>query len=429
MNLSKSRQAFKELSKLTPGAVNSPFRSFHEVGGDLLFLSHGKGAHVWDIDKNRYIDFLGAWGPAILGHAYPSVVKAAKKAVDGSSVLGLSSLWEIEMAKLVREAFPSMEKIRFVNSGAEAVESAIRLARGATQRSTIIRFIGGYHGHGDSVLWTYGPEENNAPQVAGVPPGLANQTVYAPFNNLEKLETVFKAHPGEISALLVEPVAGSMSVIPPSPNFLKGCRDLSHRHGALLIFDEVLTGFRIAFGGAQERYNIKADLTCLGKIVGGGLPAGGYGGNHELMNHLAPFGPIYQAGTFSGNPVTMQAGAATLKALKRKSIYQKLEMKTDQFLKALKNIADAAKVPMQTPHVGSMFAITFSKNPIRNYAESLQIDSKRYARFFRSMLKQGVLFPPSHTDAAVVSIAHSTSDFDAAIAAVGKWVKEENNKA
>lgn len=408
---------FEELTKITPGGVNSPFRSFQEVGGETLMLSHGKGCTVWDVDGNRYVDYLGAWGPAILGHAHPEVVKAAKQGVDESAVLGLSSVWELEMAHLVQKAFPSMEMIRFVNSGAEAVESAIRLARGATKRSKIVRFEGGYHGHGDAVLWTYGPEERHSPEESGVPPSISRETLVVPFNDERALQAVFKKYPREIAALLVEPVAGSMSVIPPNPGFLGFCRKMADNYASVLVFDEVLTGFRIAYGGAQERYRVKADLTCLGKILGGGLPAGGYGGRKDLMRHLAPLGIVYQAGTFSGNPVTMRAGVATLKALRKSGLYSKLERKTKYLLSSLRTIAKRRDIKIQTPHVGSMFAIVFAERPITDYRESLKMNAKSYSRFFHAMLQAGFLFAPSPTDASVLSIAHSSHDIESTIRA------------
>ncbi len=416
----KCSEAFKKLSLITPGGVNSPFRSFREVGGETLFLSHGKESKVWDLDGQSYVDYLGAWGPAILGHAHPAVVKAARKAVDSSAVLGLSSIWELEMATLVQKAFPSMEMIRFVNSGAEAVESAIRLARGATKRSKIVRFEGGYHGHGDSILWTYGPEENHSPKESGVPQGLADETLIIPFNDSKGVKELFRNREGEIAALLVEPVAGSMGVIPPVPGFLETCRKVTEEYGSVLIFDEVLTGFRIAFGGAQERYKIRADLTCLGKILGGGLPAGGYGGRRDLMQHLAPLGPVYQAGTFSGNPVTMQAGIAAIQSLAHPKVYKQLELKTEKLLAGFREIADRKEIPLQTPHVGSMFAIVFAVHPVKNFRESLKIDGKRYSQFFHGMLEGGFLFPPSATDAAVLSIAHSEKEVEQTIRAFSK---------
>lgn len=417
MKKKSKHRIFHELSKIIPGGVNSPFRSFHEVGGEPLVLSHGKGSSVWDEEGKRYIDYLGAWGPAILGHAHPTVVKAAKAAVDASAVLGLSTVWELEMARLVQKAFPSMEMIRFVNSGAEAVDSAIRLARGFTLRSKIVRFEGGYHGHGDSVLWTYGPEEQHTPAESGVPGGLASETLTIPFNDPQALVRMFQDHPNQIAALLVEPVPGSMSVIAPHPGFLQLCREVTAKDGAVLIFDEVLTGFRIAYGGAQEKFKVKADLTCLGKILGGGLPAGGYGGKKKLMKNLAPLGPVYQAGTFSGNPVTMQAGIAALKALKKRGLYRELEKKTKFLLSGFQEIAEKKGIPLQTPYVGSMFAVSFCEKPVANYRESLRMNAKLYSRFFHGMLEKGFLFPPSPTDAAVLSAAHTGKELEATLRA------------
>jgi len=408
----KCSEIFKRLAAVTPGGVNSPFRSFHEVGGETLVLSHGMGSKVWDVDGKSYVDYLGAWGPAILGHAFPPVVAAAKKAVDASAVLGLSTKWEYEMAIEVQKAFPSIEMIRFVNSGAEAVESAIRLARGATRKSKIIRFEGGYHGHGDSILWTHGPEERHTPEESGVPKGLVDETIVIPFNDPDSLLKTFHLYSGQIAALLVEPVGGSMTVVPPNPGFLERCRKITEDTGAVLIFDEVLTGFRIARGGAQERYRVDADLTCLGKILGGGLPAGGYGGKKELMQQLAPLGIVYQAGTFSGNPVTMRAGCAALKAVASPKIYADLEKKTEKLLSGIREIAREKNIPIQTPHVGSMFAIVFHDKPITNYRESLRVNTERYSQFFHAMLERGFLFPPSPTDAAVVSTAHTAKEIN-----------------
>lgn len=407
---SASLQTINRLSKITPGGVNSPFRAFEEVGEKTVIFSKGKGSRIWDLNGKSYIDYLGAWGPAILGHAHPQVVRAACNAIQTSSVLGLSTRWELEMAELVRDAFPSMDMVRFVNSGAEAVDAAVRLARGFTRRSAIVRFEGGYHGHGDSVIWGYGPEENHAPSECGVPPGLAQETLTVPFNDAAALKKLFRQYGNKIAALLVEPVTGSMSVILPPREFLKTCRQLTRQYGALLIFDEVLTGFRIAFGGAQERFRVKADLTCLGKIVGGGLPAGAYGGPKKIMQRLAPLGPVYQAGTFSGNPVTMRAGIATLKILKKPGIYARLEQITNSLLSGFQKLSKKYGIPLQTPHAGSLFSISFSSKPILNYRDSLKINHAVYRKFFSAMFNLGVLFPPSSTDAAVMSLAHSSED-------------------
>jgi glutamate-1-semialdehyde 2,1-aminomutase len=413
----KSSKTFKTLAKIIPGGVNSPFRSFHEMGRETILFSHGKGSRIWDISGKSYIDYLGAWGPTILGHAHPEILRSAKKGLSFSPVLGLSMPLEKEMAVMVQKAFPSMEMIRFVNSGAEAVESAIRLARGATRRPKIVRFEGGYHGHGDSVLWGYGPEENHSPLECGVPEGLARETLYASFNDQASLLEIFKHYGEEIAALLVEPVTGSMGVIEPKPGFLEFCRKISHDYGAVLIFDEVLTGFRVAFGGAQERYGVQADLTCLGKILGGGLPAGAYGGKAHLMQFVTPLGPVYQAGTFSGNPVTMSAGLAMLKLLNRPNVYAKLEKMTEKLLAGIKKEAERFEVPLQTPHAGSLFSLLFCDTPVSNFRESLRINQKQYAQFFNEMLQKGVLFPPSATDAAVLSLSHTQSDLQQTIEA------------
>lgn len=428
MKKRKSSDVFEALARVTPGGVNSPFRSFHEVGAPTMIASRGKGSRVWNCDGESFVDYLGAWGPAVLGHGHADVYRAAREALRRGPVLGLSTELELEMARRVRKAFPSMEMVRFVNSGAEAVECAIRLARGATRRSKIVRFEGGYHGHGDSVLWTYGPEEKRRPEECGVPDGLARETLYAPFNDAGALRALFEERGEEIAALLVEPVAGSMSVIEPRAGFLDACREVTARHAAALIFDEVLTGFRIAYGGAQERYGVRADITCLGKAVGGGFPAGAYGGRRDYMERLAPLGPVYQAGTFSGNPVTMSAGIAALKALEKPGVYAKLEEKAGYLLNGVKEIAAARGIPLQTPRAGSMFAIAFSGTPVENYRDSLGINVKRYAAFFRGMLARGFLFPPSATDAAVLSLAHAKKEIEETLTAcssvLGK-LKEE----
>ena len=408
----KSLRIFKQLSAVTPGGVNSPFRSFHEMEIPTLIFAKGKGSKVWDIDGSCYLDYLGAWGPAILGHAHSKVIQEAGKAIKNSPVLGVSTPWELEMALLVQKAFPSMEMIRFVNSGAEAVEAAVRLARGGTKRSLLVRFEGGYHGHGDSVLWSYGPEEHRSPKEVGVPEGMAEKTTCIPFNDFHALEEIFKKRGEEIAGLLVEPVTGSMGVILPLPGFLQQCRKLTSQYGAVLIFDEVLTGFRVAFGGAQERFGVRADLTCLGKILGGGFPAGAYGGGKKLMEKLAPYGPVYQAGTFSGNPVTMRAGAVVLRLLSKPGVYKKLEEKTKTLLSGIKEIALTKGIPVQTPHAGSLFSILFSEQSVLNFQDSLKINVPRYVLFFQEMLRNGILFPPSASDAAVVSLAHTESEIE-----------------
>ncbi len=416
----KSLKLFKKLSAVTPGGVNSPFRSFHEMQMPTLIFLKGNGSKIWDIDGNCCLDYLGAWGPAILGHAHPEVIKEARKAIEDSPVLGVSTPWEFEMASLVQKAFPSMEMIRFVNSGAEAVEAAIRLARGGTKRSLLVRFEGGYHGHGDSVLWTYGPEEHHPIKETGVPKGMAEETVCVPFNDFQTLDEVFKKQGEEIAALLVEPITGSMGVILPQPGFLEKCRELTTQVGAILIFDEVLTGFRVALGGAQERFKIKADLTCLGKILGGGFPAGAYGGRKDLMEKLAPLGYVYQAGTFSGNPITMRAGACAVRLLSRTGVYEKLEKKTKTLLSGIKQTAEKKGIPVQTPHAGSLFSILFSEKPVLNFQDSLKIDVKRYLVFFQKMLENGILFPPSASDAAVVSLAHTSIEIEQTITIFSK---------
>jgi glutamate-1-semialdehyde 2,1-aminomutase len=402
-----SERASKELALLTPGGVNSPFRSFKEVGGHTIFFARAEGSRMFDIDGNTYIDFVGAWGPAILGHAPAGVVRACQKALGEGPVFGAPHELEIEMAKAVINAIPSIERVRFVNSGTEAVMSAIRLARGITNNLDVIMFEGGYHGHSDSTL------SSKTQYRAGVP--MQEHTLEAIFNDLESVERQFRANKGRIACVILEPVPGSMGVIAPTQEFLEGLRKLCTDNGALLIFDEVLTGFRVGYGGAQDLYKVKPDLTCLGKVLGGGLPIGAYGGRANFMDQLEPVGDVYQAGTFSGNPVTMAGGIAMLSALSEPDVYPTLEERTDQLFDGLAPVIKKLRLNVQLQRVGSMFAIMFCDRPVRNYKDSLMIDKDAYANFFRYLLEHGVYMPPSATDAACVSYAHTPDDIDATI--------------
>ena len=403
----RSKQCSEKLAELTPGGVNSAFRSFSEVGGHTIFLSHASGSKVFDIDGNTYIDYLGAWGPAVLGHSHPQIISACQEAVARGPVFGAPHELEIEMAELLIDAVPSAEQIRFVNSGTEAVMSAIRLARGVTGKNKIIIFAGSYHGHSDSVLASRTP-----PASSGITNSNAQDTLVVEYNDLDILEQCLKDYKNDIAAILVEPVAGTMSVVPPQPGYLEGMRKLCNAYGALLIFDEVLTGFRLALSGAQGLYGIRPDLTCFGKSLGGGMPIGAYGGRKDLMSQLSPDGKVYQGGTFSGNPVTMAGGVATIKLLSDPAIFIALEKLSSRLFTGLQKEIDRLAVPVQLQRVGAMFAIAFASHPVRNYTDSLKINSQQYAKFFHYLLDRGIYMTPSSVDQAFVSAAHSIKEID-----------------
>lgn len=409
-----SAKLHESINQLIPGGVNSPFRSFHEVGGHALFIERGEGSKVFDVDGNSYIDYVGAWGPAILGHAPHSVVEACIDAIKKGAVFGTPHRLEWEFAKKIVDTVPSIEQIRFVNSGTEAVMSAIRLARGYTGKDKIIMFEGCYHGHSDSTLATSAHASS-----AGVPADFARNALLVEFNNLDSLEQCLEKEKGKIAAVIIEPVAGSMGLVAPQPGYLAGVRELCSRYDVVLIFDEVLTGFRVAYGGAQVLYDIKPDLTCYGKALGGGMPIGAYGGKAEIMQRLSPHGDVYQAGTFSGNPVTMAGGIAVLEGLSEPGTYELLERQTkrlfDGLQKALEEVGSEKKsrLPVQLQRVGSMFGILFSANPVKNFKESQTIDQNLFAAFFHELLSLGVMLPPTAVDAACVSAAHTDEDIDA----------------
>ncbi len=403
----RSRELSEKLQELVPGGVNSPFRSFDEVGGHTIFFERASGSQVYDVDGNSYIDYLGAWGPAILGHCHPEVVKACQEALSKGPVFGAPCELELEFAQLLTAAIPSLEQVRFVNSGAEAVMSAVRLARGITGKDKIIIFEGGYHGHSDATLVS-----DKHVASAGIPKSNVQNALLVEFNNLDALEQCLRSYKGEIACVLSEPVAGSMNVIAPEPGYLQGMRRLCTEYGALLIFDEILTGFRVSLGGAQEIYDVRPDLTCYGKAIAGGMPVGVYGGSRDLMGHLLPQGTVYQAGTFSGNPVTMAGGIATIRQLSNPEVFKRLEALSARFFKGLQSLIDAIDRPIQLARVGSMFGIIFAEKPIKNYQDSLSIDGKAYARMFHSLLKDGVYLPPSSIDAAAISAAHTEKEID-----------------
>ncbi len=414
MNTSRSQSLFSEAQKYLPGGVDSPVRAFRAVGGHPLFIQRGKGSRIWDADGNSYIDYVGSWGPLIAGHAHPSVVSALKDAAERGTSYGAPTELEIELAKLVTSAVPSVEMVRFVNSGTEATMSALRLARAYAKRDKIIKFDGCYHGHSDGLLAKAGSgvATLGLPDSPGVPASFAEQTLVAPYNDVAAVEALFKVYPGQIAAVILEPVAANMGVVPPKPGFLQGIRSLTEREGALLIFDEVITGFRVGLGGAQGLYGVRPDLTCLGKIIGGGLPVGAYGGRREIMEMVAPLGPVYQAGTLSGNPLAMTAGIETLRLLHDQGVYEKLERTASRLADGLMRLATAAEVPVYGTRVGSVMTLFFTRQEVSDYASARKADTAQYAKFFRSMLDQGIYLAPSQFEAAFVSTAHSEEDID-----------------
>jgi glutamate-1-semialdehyde 2,1-aminomutase len=415
----RSRQMFEEAARYFPGGVNSPVRAFRAVGGEPFFVARASGSRITDVDGQTYIDYVGSWGPMILGHAHPRVVAAIQRAAEAGTSYGAPTEQETQLARLVQAAFPGIERMRFVSSGTEACMSALRVARGFTGRSAIVKFEGGYHGHADSLLVKAGSGglTFGVPDSLGVPAELARHTLTLPFNDLEAVRATFAARGAEIAGVIVEPVAGNMGVVPPAPGFLQGLRDVTRRHGALLIFDEVITGLRVARGGAQELYGIAPDLTCLGKIVGGGLPVGVYGGRADIMEQVAPLGGIYQAGTLSGNPLAMAAGVETLTLLQAPGVYAELEAKGERLARGLREAAASAGVSAQVNRVGSMLTAFFATESVRDFATVKQADATRYGVFFRAMLERGVSLAPSQFEAAFVSLAHTTEDLDATIAA------------
>lgn len=416
---SKSHGLYSEAQRYMPGGVNSPVRAFSAVGGEPLFIARGEGPYIYDVDGRRYIDYVLSWGPLILGHAHPQVVSALKEAAERGISYGAPTALETELAKRVVEAVPSVEMVRFVNSGTEATMSALRLARAYTGRSKVIKFEGCYHGHADFLLVRAGSGLTTLglPDSAGVPQGTAQDTLVAPYNDLEAVDRLFGENRAQIAAVIVEPVAGNMGVIPPEPGFLAGLRAVTKAEGTLLVFDEVITGFRVAYGGAQALYGVTPDLTCLGKVIGGGLPVGAYGGRSEIMAMVAPLGPVYQAGTLSGNPLCMTAGIETLKVLAQPGAYERLEESSARLADGLRTAAEAARVPIFQTRVGSMFCTFFSTERVVDYASAKRSDTDRYARFFRAMLASGVYLAPSQFEAGFLSLAHSEQDIERTVQA------------
>jgi glutamate-1-semialdehyde 2,1-aminomutase len=414
--MTRSESLFESAGRLMPGGVNSPVRAFRGVGGTPFFVARASAARIEDVDGRSYIDFLGSWGPLILGHAHPAVVEALGEAASRGTSYGAPTEGEVEMAALIARAMPSMEMVRLVSSGTEAAMSAIRLARGATGRDLVVKFDGCYHGHADSLLVKAGSggATFGVPDSRGVPAALAALTVALPFNDLDAVERFMAARGGEVAVVIVEPVAGNMGVVPPAHGYLQGLRDLCSRHGALLLFDEVITGFRVGPGGAQGLYGVRADLTCLGKIIGGGLPVGAYGGRRELMEQVAPLGGVYQAGTLSGNPLAVAAGLATLRALENPEVYRRLDALGARLESGLVEAAVHAGVPLTVNRVGSMLTAFFSGAPVVDLASAKRSDTARYARFFHGMLARGVFLAASQFEAAFVSLAHTGEDLEAA---------------
>ena len=414
--LLRSRSLRQRAERLFPGGVNSPVRAFRAVGGEPPFLARAKGAYLWDEDGNRYLDYFGSWGPMILGHAFPAVVEAIARAAESGASFGASAAAEGELAELVVQAFPSIEKLRFVSSGTEATMSAIRLARAHTGRKYIIKFEGCYHGHADGLLVKAGSgvATFGIPGSAGVPEEIAGLTIALPFNDVRQVEEAFARHRGGIACVLVEPVAGNMGCVPPAAGYLEKLREITQREGAVLIFDEVMTGFRLALGGAQELFGMTADLTCLGKIIGGGLPCGAFGGRAEIMDRLAPMGPVYQAGTLSGNPLAMAAGIATLRELgaQRREIYSALDRRSGAVADGVAAAARDVGVDVTVNRVGSMFTWFFTGGPVTDFASAAAADTAAFAHFHQAMLDAGVWLPPSQFEAAFLSAAHTSDDID-----------------
>lgn len=418
--IEQSRKLQKRAEQMIPGGVNSPVRAFRAVGGEPPFIVRGQGAHLWDADGNEYIDYIGSWGPQILGHAAPQVVDAIIGAARSGTSFGASTPAEADLAELVLSAFPHMQKVRFVSSGTEATMSAIRLARAYTQRKYIVKFEGCYHGHADALLVKAGSgvATLGIPGSAGVPEEFTQFTLALPFNDTDALEQAFQKFKNQIACVIVEPVVGNMGCVPPAGGYLEALRAITSSHGTLLIFDEVMTGFRLAFGGAQELYAIHPDLTTMGKIIGGGLPVGGYGGPSDIMNLVAPLGPMYQAGTLSGNPLAMAAGFVTLKYLREHpEIYAQLDKLSGELVTGLAAVAKSAGVAVTYNRVGSMFTWFFTAGPVTDWTSAARCDTEAFGRFFRAMLDNGVYLPPSQFEAAFLSAAHVREDVQQTIAA------------
>jgi glutamate-1-semialdehyde 2,1-aminomutase len=424
-DLKKSRKLFAEAQRYLPGGVDSPVRAYKAVGGTPPFIVRGKDSRIYDADGNEFIDYVCSWGPLILGHCHKQVVKALKRAVERGMSFGAPTELEVKLAKMISAAMPSMEMLRFVSSGTEATMTALRLARAFTRRDKIVKFAGCYHGHADGLLAKSGSglATLGIPDSPGVPLDYARNTLTLPYNNIEAVRQTFKSHPGEIAAVIVEPIAANMGVVPPQPGFLDSLRKLPSEYGALLIFDEVITGFRVAYGGAQFIYGINPDLTCLGKIIGGGLPVGAYGGKREIMEMMAPLGPVYQAGTLSGNPLAMTAGIETINILSHKGVYSQLENNTARLAEGIVKAAAKAGESLHVSRIASLLTIFFTGKPVIDYESAKLADTIAFGRFFHRLLDEGVYWPPSQFEAGFVSLAHSDRDIQLTIRAVEKALK------
>ena len=420
--MSKSTELFNRAQSIIPGGVNSPVRAFNGVGGGPLFIQKAQDAYIYDVDDKKYIDYVGSWGPMILGHNHPAIKKAVIEAAENGLSFGAPTEIEIIMAEKVQQLVPSMEQVRMVSSGTEATMSAIRLARGYTNRDKILKFEGCYHGHADSLLVKAGSGALTLgqPSSPGIPADFAKHTLTADFNDLASVKALFEAYPEDISCIIVEPVAGNMNCIPPAEGFLQGLREICDEYGALLILDEVMTGFRVALGGAQAHYNIKPDLTTLGKVIGGGMPVGAFGGSHKVMQYIAPTGPVYQAGTLSGNPIAMHAGLAALTALDTPE-YAQLAIKTKQLAEGLKKAAEETGVPLAVNYAGGMFGFFFTDQPeVTNFAQVCACDIERFKKFFNLMLEEGIYLAPSAYEAGFLSLAHTEQDINNTLIAAKK---------
>lgn len=418
----RSKELFAEAQRYLPGGVDSPVRAFKAVGGEPLFITRGQGSRIYDEDDNEFIDYVCSWGPLILGHSHPRVVAALKKSIERGTSFGAPTELEITLAKMVSAALPSVEMVRFVSSGTEATMSAIRLARAFTRRDKIVKFTGCYHGHSDGLLAKAGSgmATLGIPSSPGVPASITQDTLIVPYNDRQAVEQLFNSFAEEIAAIIVEPVAANMGVVPPQSGFLEHLRNLTRSFGALLIFDEVITGFRVGYGGAQELYEVTPDLTCLGKIIGGGLPVGAYGGRREIMEMVAPVGSVYQAGTLSGNPLAMTAGIETLKLLNQPGVYCQLEAQSSFLEEGIIEAASKSGVMVQVSRVGSIITVFFTGGPVTDYESALQADTGLYARFFRQLLAGGIYWPPSQFEAAFISTAHTNADIQDTIRAIRK---------
>jgi glutamate-1-semialdehyde 2,1-aminomutase len=426
LKTTKSQEIFNAAQSLMPGGVNSPVRAFKSVGGQPIVFDRVKGAYAWDVDNNRYVDYIGTWGPAICGHAHPEVLSALAAALEKGTSFGAPCALENVLAEMVIDAVPSIEMVRFVNSGTEACMAVLRLMRAYTGRNKIIKFEGCYHGHADMFLVKAGSgvATLGLPDSPGVPKSTTADTLTAPYNNLEAVKALFKQHPGEISGVILEPVVGNSGFIIPDGGFLEGLREITQDNGALLVFDEVMTGFRISYGGAQAKFNVTPDLTTLGKIIGGGLPVGAYGGRKEIMEMVAPAGPMYQAGTLSGNPLAMTAGIKTLEILQRSGTYEQLEAITHKLITGLLAVAKETGHAACGGNLSAMFGLFFTEGPVNSYDDAKQSDLEKFSRFHRGMLEQGVYLAPSQFEAGFMSLAHTEEDIEFTLAAARKVMSE-----